>query len=58
MATAMAAVLIVQEEDGFRPEPEPEEVEEARLRGAVGPKTIRCGGVVPESYQGGAESRH
>ena len=40
----MAAVLMVQEEeewaetDGFRPEPKPEEIEDARLRGAVGPK--------------------
>ena len=48
----LAAVPMVQEEeaDEFRPEPEPQEVEEARLRGVVGPKTILCGGIVPESY--------
>ena len=38
------------EADEFRPEPEPEEVEDARLRGAVGLKTIRYGGVIPEGY--------
>ena len=55
----MAAVLVVQEEeeDEFRPESPPEEVRDARLRGAVTPKTIRCGGVIPESYRGGVESR-
>ena len=36
----MASGLMVQEEeaDEFKAEPEPREVENARLRGAVGPK--------------------
>ena len=61
----MTAVLVVREEeeeeeeaDEFRPEPEPEEIKDAKLRGAVGPKTIRCGGVIPEGYRGGAGGRH
>ena len=60
ISTVMAAVPMVQEGEGdeFRPEPEVEEVEEARLRDGVGPKTIRCGRVMPESYQAGAESRY
>ena len=44
--TVVAAVLTVREEeaaDEFRPEPAPEEVEDARLRGAVGPKTNLAG---------------
>jgi hypothetical protein len=47
----MAAVPMVQEEeaaDEFRPEPELQEVEDARLRGAVGPKFVWCGGAMPE----------
>ena len=56
----MASGLMVQEEeaDKSKPEPEPREVENARLRGVVEPKTIRCGGEIPESYQGGVYSRH
>ena len=46
IATVIPAVLVVRKEeaevDEFRPEPESEEVEDARLRGTVGPKTIRC----------------
>lgn len=54
----MAVVMVVQEEaDEFGPEPQPEEVEDAWLRGTVGPKTARCGGVMRESCQGGVESR-
>ena len=44
--------------DGFRPELKPEEVEDARLRGAVGLKTVLCYGVIPEGYRGGVEGRH
>ena len=47
----IAAVPMVQEEeaaDEFRPKPELHEVEDARLRGAVGPKFVWCGGAMPE----------
>ena len=44
--------------DEFRPESKPEEVEDARLRGAVGLKTVLCDGVIPEGYRGGVEGRH
>ena len=58
----ITAVLVVREEeagaDEFRPEPEPEEIKDTRLRGAIGPKTIQGGGVVPEGYRSGVEGHH
>ena len=51
IATVMAAVPMGQEEeaaDEFRSEPELQEVEDARLRGAVGPKFVWCGRAMPE----------